>query len=406
MPTPSHSADRSFESLEQLADYIGDTLQCPVTIEDSDHRLLAYSTHGLHADSARIATIIGRRVPEHVIANLWKEDILPRLITDPLPLRIPAIPDIGLGSRVAVAIRKNDDVLGYIWLVEQQPLGNDEFILLQQAAAAAVPKLLQHRNANRRNLENRQDFFWQLLTSHLKSHEYIVERGRELSIPLPSVYRIAVLQTDAPVTSHHWGQLNYILSTAGSVNIPLMTSEGSHFILLTEAAKDRSVAESLVLFLQKAMLERFQVPLISEGFSDECSDYSLISAKYIEALSVIRCRRQFPQQARRFLLHADLGFYRVLPAIVEQNRAEGYANPILSKLRIYDKEHHGALTETLLVFLECDCHIKRTAEALHLHTNSLNYRLKRIAEVSGADLENMDQKVTLYLDLKAEMVNT
>lgn len=34
--------------------------------------------------------------------------------------------------------------------------------------------------------------------------------------------------------------------------------------------------------------------------------------------------------------------------------------------------------------------------------NTLNYRLKRISEVGGIDLTDMDQKVTLYLDIKAE----
>ena len=69
----------NFNSLEEFADTISEILQCPVTIEDVNHRLLAYSTHAERIDSARVATIMGRRVPEKVINSLWKEGVIPEL---------------------------------------------------------------------------------------------------------------------------------------------------------------------------------------------------------------------------------------------------------------------------------------------------------------------------------------
>lgn len=67
----------TFGSLENLADTISEVLHCPVTIEDANHRLLAYSTHEDSTDPARIATIIGRRVPEKVINSLWRDGVIP-----------------------------------------------------------------------------------------------------------------------------------------------------------------------------------------------------------------------------------------------------------------------------------------------------------------------------------------
>lgn len=61
-----------FERLED-GGKISEVLQCPITIEDVNHRLLAYSTHDDRTDQARISTIIGRRVPEKVINSLWKD---------------------------------------------------------------------------------------------------------------------------------------------------------------------------------------------------------------------------------------------------------------------------------------------------------------------------------------------
>ena len=51
----------NFDTLEEFADRISEVLNCPITIEDANHRLLAYSTHDERTDQARIATIIGRK---------------------------------------------------------------------------------------------------------------------------------------------------------------------------------------------------------------------------------------------------------------------------------------------------------------------------------------------------------
>ncbi|GIQ62769.1 hypothetical protein PACILC2_13370 [Paenibacillus cisolokensis] len=56
--------DRGFDSLDTLAEAIYGALRCPVTIEDANHRLLAYSSHEDMTDPARISTIMGRKVPQ------------------------------------------------------------------------------------------------------------------------------------------------------------------------------------------------------------------------------------------------------------------------------------------------------------------------------------------------------
>lgn len=145
----------NFDTLEEFADRISEVLNCPITIEDANHRLLAYSTHDERTDQARIATIIGRRVPEKVINNLWKEGIIPKLLETNEPVRVKNINEIGLGDRIAISIWKNEEVLGFIWAVEiEKALGNEEVELLKKAANVLKNKLLQLqiRSINERNV--------------------------------------------------------------------------------------------------------------------------------------------------------------------------------------------------------------------------------------------------------------
>ncbi|WP_327277324.1 PucR family transcriptional regulator [Streptomyces sp. NBC_01224] len=58
------------------------------------------------------------------------------------------------------------------------------------------------------------------------------------------------------------------------------------------------------------------------------------------------------------------------------------------------------LPETLEVFLAHNGSWARTAEALHLHVNTVDYRVRRIVLLTGRDLSRLDHK----LDLQAALL--
>jgi DNA-binding PucR family transcriptional regulator len=126
-----------------------------------------------------------------------------------------------------------------------------------------------------------------------------------------------------------------------------------------------------------------------------------VEQSYREALDLLHMKKRFPVALGNEFNYQNTGYYMYLPLIQKQKRSP-YHSGAIQKLRKYDYEHSGCLLDTLQLFLELDSSIKDTAEALHVHINTLNYRLKRISEITEIDLKNMDQKVTLYLELKLE----
>ncbi|UUZ92541.1 hypothetical protein LJK87_45665 [Paenibacillus sp. P25] len=154
--------DRRYETLEELVDDISETLHCPVTLEDANHRLIAYSSHDPETDEARIATIISRRVPEKVIGVLWRDGYMQKIIESDEPVRISPIAEVGLGGRVAIGIRSQQELLGFIWVVDdRQQLEDSDLHLLRQAAQAVGKKLIALQQISRRETEGYQNFFWQ-----------------------------------------------------------------------------------------------------------------------------------------------------------------------------------------------------------------------------------------------------
>jgi len=73
---------------------------------------------------------------------------------------------------------------------------------------------------------------------------------------------------------------------------------------------------------------------------------------------------------------------------------------LLDPLLAYDAAHPSELVRTLEVFLGTCGAWQRTAEQLHVHVDTLRYRLRRIEELTGRDLGCMDDRVDFHLALR------
>ncbi len=74
---------------------------------------------------------------------------------------------------------------------------------------------------------------------------------------------------------------------------------------------------------------------------------------------------------------------------------------VLGPLLAYDAEQHTDLVHTVRVFLECSGSPTRAAKALHVHVNTLRYRIGRASELLGADLTEFTDQLDVYLALRA-----
>jgi DNA-binding PucR family transcriptional regulator len=393
----------NFDTLEEFADRISEVLNCPITIEDANHRLLAYSTHDERTDQARIATIIGRRVPEKVINNLWKEGIIPKLLETNEPVRVKNINEIGLGDRIAISIWKNEEVLGFIWAVEiEKALGDEEVELLKKAANVLKNKLLQLQIRKYKREERSQEFFWKLLTGHIKSRQEISEAFYEAQITAPSTFSIAIFRFQEDITPEAERQISYMLKTMHRLKIVLYTIDCNDLILLLSLdAVENPLDEQrdFVDYFRGNMYERFDVTQIKASCSSIYSSHDHIEKSYKEALNVLDMKSKFPEETKEIINYQELGIYQFLDVILDKRVQDQFENHSLKKLTDYDLRHNSNLVETLEVFLNNDNNINEAAKELNVHMNTLSYRLKRISEIGDINLKDVNQKMTLFVYL-------
>ena len=72
----------------------------------------------------------------------------------------------------------------------------------------------------------------------------------------------------------------------------------------------------------------------------------------------------------------------------------------LGILKEHDREHRTEFYRTLKLFLENNLNTVRTAKELYIHRSTFLYRMERIKEMTGVDLDNRDQRLYLMISFR------
>lgn len=96
-------------------------------------------------------------------------------------------------------------------------------------------------------------------------------------------------------------------------------------------------------------------------------------------------------------VRADVLLSEVLAYLADQPRIR---DPRLAELIAHDAEHGGILVPAVLAYLDAFGDVRAAARALNIHPNTVRYRVRRAAEVSGISLADPAQRLLTELQLR------
>ncbi|MGW4378250.1 PucR family transcriptional regulator [Kitasatospora sp. NPDC004531] len=120
-------------------------------------------------------------------------------------------------------------------------------------------------------------------------------------------------------------------------------------------------------------------------------------SSYEQALVAVRAARRMPALGGVGAWD-DLGECAVLLQLPDHALNESLLPAPLRAL--LESDGGRRLEETLRCYLDRAGSVPRTAEALRIHRTSLYYRLRQIQEITGLDLDNGADRITLHLGLR------
>src|SRR5664279_1719676 len=133
------------DDLFELANSLSDLLSAPVTIEDRDAAVVAYSGGHQAVDAARIETILERRVPEHYHQALIAAGVFDTIAGSD-EVNYFDLPSAEMTPRAVIAVRAEGVLVGSIWAaVSQEPTAGQERILTSAAPVVGQAIARVHR---------------------------------------------------------------------------------------------------------------------------------------------------------------------------------------------------------------------------------------------------------------------
>lgn len=160
--------------------------------------------------------------------------------------------------------------------------------------------------------------------------------------------------------------------------------------------------------LAEALLESVRQPL-SAGLDDDGRVTLGVSAA-VHSAEGLRGALEEARHARRVAAarpgrvcaagHQELASHVLLLPFVPDDVRRAFTARLLDPLRDYDRRHRAELIPTLEAFLDCDGSWTRCATRLHLHVNTLRYRVGRIEQLTGRDLSRLEDKLDFFLALR------
>ena len=389
-----------------VANAIASLLDAPITIEDRSSRVLAFSGRQEEADASRAETIIGRQVPQRYSRALTELGIFRELYRDDRPVVVDPV-QVGQGvstQRIAIAVRAGDEVLGSIWAAMDGPLTPERTATLRDAAKLVALHLLRVRAG----ADVQRRLRTELVSTALEGGAGARDALGRLGLAGHDLVVIAGALTGEPTGGGRDDQLLIAdrerFADALAVHLSAVRP-GAAVALIGDVAYGILPAAPGTLDRVVAIAQDFlgrvgaRLPaVIAVGsMAHDIASTAHSRATADRVLRVIR-RRTTSQLVASM---ADVQTESLLLELRDLTASRGdEATGPVATLLAYDERHDAHLLETLEAWLDSFGDVASAAAATFVHPNTLRYRLRRLAEVSGLDLADPEQRFAAMLELR------
>ncbi|MER5301789.1 helix-turn-helix domain-containing protein [Streptomyces lasiicapitis] len=387
-----------------LADAIAAATGGATTLEDPRQRILAYSTvPGQPVDEGRRQGILGLQVPGSPENSEQYRSVFASLG----PVRLPPL-TAGDLPRLAIAVRAGGETLGSIWVVDGGTHAPDAEDTLTQGASTAALLLLRARAAQELTRHQNTDLLRRLLDgsadASAAAHRLGLDAVRVAAFMLdfaasaPDTERTSLrlldvvrLQCEARNGRHACVLLDGVVYALLSVPGARGPRE-RETVTVTVHQQHRQLAQDIVRRAGRSL----RVP-VRAALGGVVPDLSGVAASRADADVVLRLLHDALPVATVDEVRPRVTLLRLSEVMRERRELNvGAWRHVLAA----DAEHGTEYARTLVSWFDASCDVASAAKALSVHPNTCRYRLKQVGRQLGIDLDDADERLVLWLQLR------
>ncbi len=379
-----------------LAQSIAERTHGMVSIEDDQSHVLAYSASNEEADDLRRLTILGRAGPPEHLEWIGQWGIFDALQQGGDVVRVAERPELGLRPRLAVGIhlapndsRRPPGFAGTIWLQQGSvPLADDVEEVLRGGAVLAARIMSRLAAAPSTHTVAVQNLLG--LGDDAPDVDSI---ARELGIAAEG--RAALVGFAADGTSV---PSNVIALSASAFRADAqVASTGQRVYVLLPKVGATSSLTSWVRGMVAALRRELGLTMRAV-IAAPLSGLTAAAAARAEVDRVLYSAERHPGAIGQVTSLDEAHTTVLLDEIVAHVAAhQQLVDPRVGKLR----DHSPMLADTLAAYLDWFGDVAAVARRLHVHPNTVRYRIRRIEKLLSTSLDDPDDRLVLALSLRA-----
>ncbi|MFI6337169.1 PucR family transcriptional regulator [Streptomyces sp. NPDC050535] len=376
---------------QELVDEISALLGMPATLENRDFELIAFAAYDSEGeldpsalDPVRTRSILTRRSTTAV--RTWFEGF--GITRATAPVRIPPTPEAGVyRGRICLPVRHRGVVRGYVWLLDDDPGPTADQLTAAMVVASRIGALLTDEAQAGADL-----------TRELRA-VLTAERGWQRDMAVAELRTALGARGDglhtvvcvAPWPSADPDEAPSVRTVPGATalcTVPWGTA-GQSLALLVRLRSPDVLTPALTA---ASRFVREAAGNAAAGVAGARTGLAELGAAWQEASAAARAVLAEPRLGP-VAEWSSIGPFRLLTSLPPDAAHDPVVRTLLEPA-------HRELARTAEVFLDCAGQAGRTAAELGIHRQTLYYRLSRVEQLTGLDLDDGEDRLLLHMALK------
>ena len=380
-----------------LANAIASAVGGATAIYDRYDRMLAHSTLNDPIDEARQEAILGGHSPPRYLKQLRHTGHLAQMLQTP---EVVHVEYPGLRRRLNIAVRAGQEVVGDISVCEgETPFRASAETTLREMATVAAPHLEYHLTQRDSERWLRADALRAILEGRGEANVLAAQLAFDPAEPVAVlVFEASVGVPDAGPVGRALDLISFRLESLPRVLCASLGKRICVLLLNADQARRQELRRlaSDVLPGAAGILDAD----VYAGCGSTVATAAEASRSRREAEEVIAAVRQAGQPPQV----ADIEEQWAPVALAElKSLANGqpqFEAGKVARLIEHDLRHGTMYAQTLRAYFDAYGDVRRAADAIKIHPNTFRYRIRRVAELSGLDLDNADERLVAELQLR------
>jgi PucR-like helix-turn-helix protein/GAF domain-containing protein len=381
------------EHLQHTAEQLARDLGRSVIIDDAGLRPLAITPQTGRLDPSRVEAVLQRGTGVRLRRKLTEYGVF----SAREPVSIPGDPQQATLPRLCLPLRADDQLLGFLWLIDEPALTTEQTRRAQAAAAQAAHLLAQRAVQATGQFAVLSDLADGLLHPREQvRQEAATMLAGQAALTGPPPYALVVIRPAAgrPASAQDPGWVAGNLRRA-AVNLRLRAAPGA--LVLTSPGQGELVAVTTAGALKelRRVLQALPGLPLAVGTCVGAAELTDVHASLGNAQYAAYVAARVPR-FRRAADWTGLGTYAAFQHLYRDPSAPERICPGIGALL---DERAGTYRQTIRCYLDCGAQAQQAAAQLHIHRTTLYWRLARAAELIPLDLRRGDDRLKLHLAL-------